>query len=109
MDNKLLEEMKKENEGYYDENLNTVLSVNKEYKKLLQMFCENKELQNLINYCIMDIKEGEEMYYVENGQYPSKRDSLMKLKYDLELTRKARIIHELNAKEIKKEDKNEKV
>ena len=109
MDNKLLKEIKKENEGYYNENLNTVLSVNKEYKKLLQMFCDNKELQNLINYCIMDIKEGEEMYYVENGQYPSKRDSLMKLKYDLELTRKARIIHELNAKEIKKEVNDEKV
>ena len=109
MDNKLLEEVKKENEGYYDENLNTVLTVNKEYKKLLQMFCDNKELQNLINYCIMDIKEGEEMFYVENGQYPSKRDSLMKLKYDLELTRKARIIHELKTKEIEKEDKNEKV
>ena len=109
MDNKPLEEMIKENEGYYNENLNTVLSVNKEYKKLLQMFCDNKELQNLINYCIMDIKEGEEMYYVENGQYPSKRDSLMKLKYDLELTRKARIVHELKAKKIEKEDKNEKV
>lgn len=109
MDNKLLEEIKKENEGYYNEDLSRILSVNKEYKKLLQMFCDNKELQNLINYCIMDIKEEEEMYYVENRQYPSKRDSLMKLKYDLELARKARIIQELNTKEIEKEDKNEKV
>lgn len=109
MDNKLLEEIKKENEGYYNEDLSRILSVNKEYKKLLQMFCDNKELQNLINYCIMDIKEGEEMYYIENGQYPSKRDSLMKLKYDLELARKARIVHELKTKKIEKEDKNEKV
>lgn len=109
MDNKLLEEIKKENEGYYNEDLSRILSVNKEYKKLLQMFCDNKELQNLINYCIMDIKEEEEMYYVENRQYPSKRDSLMKLKYDLELARKARIVHELKTKKIEKEDKNEKV
>lgn len=103
MENKLLNEMEKVNNGYYDQKLNEVFSLSPEYKKLLELFCDNKELQNLINCCIMDIKEGEEVYYVENGQYPCKRDSLMKLKYDLELARKARIVHELNTKETKKE------
>lgn len=109
MDNKLLDEMKKENDGYYKQDLKAILSVNPEYKRLLEIFCDNKELQNLINYCIMDIKDGEEMYYVENGQYPKQRDSLMKLRYDLEFTRKARIIHDLNMKKIEEEGKNEKV
>lgn len=98
MDNKAYEKLKQENEGYLKEELTEVLSVNPEYKKLLEMFCNNKELQKMISYCIMDIKEAEEMFYVEKGEYPSKRDSLMKLKYDLEVARKARIVKELSLK-----------
>ncbi len=96
--NQAYEKLKKENDGYFNDDLNSVLSVNPEYKILLEKFCDNKDLQNLIFYCIMDIKEGEEMSYVEKGEYPSKRDSLMKLRYDLELARKAKIVKELSLK-----------
>lgn len=92
MDNKLLEKMLKQDEVV---DFTRVLSLNPEYKRLLEMFCDNKELQNLINYALIDIKDGEEEHYITNGSYPLARNPLMKLKYDLEFVRKKRIEQQL--------------
>lgn len=90
------ENFKKKNEQKVDENFDTVLSTNPRYKELLQIFCNNKELQELIFYCMIDIEDSKEEFYVKNGQYPPTRDGLMKLRYDLEFSRKAILVKELN-------------
>lgn len=92
MDNKLLEEIIEKNKNCGNTDFSRVLSVNPEYKRLLIEFCDNVELQNLLNYALIDIKDGEEEHYISTGNYPSKRDSIMKLKYDLEFTRKTKLL-----------------
>lgn len=73
-------------------------SEKREYIVLLDKFCNNKDLQNLLNKVIIDDIRETENIYLTTGKYPDKRNLFSKLISDLS-TRKETM--------IKKEDKIE--
>lgn len=58
------------------------MSSNK-YDIQIQKFKGNQELINLIDLCILDWENYKEAYYRANGEYPSGRSLLTKLKFDI--------------------------
>ena len=58
-------------------------SVEKAYIDLLNKFCNNDNLINLVNHCIMDNIRQNEDVYLSTGRYPEKRDLMSKLVTDL--------------------------
>lgn len=54
-----------------------------EYEKLLNKYCVDKDIFDLIEHCILaDFGERED-FYNNHKKYPEQRDRLMKLKSDL--------------------------
>lgn len=58
-----------------------------EYEKLLNKFCDDTDIFELIEQCILDEFGQREATYELNGRYPEKRELIMKLKADLINTR----------------------
>lgn len=61
--------------------------ISDRYKELLIKYCKNTELTELIKECTIDLEKANELSYMKNGEYPEKRNPLMKLLYDLENTK----------------------
>lgn len=61
------------------------------YAQLLGKLCDNTDLQNLLNQCIIDDIRTREDIYSETGKYPEKRDMFGKLMSDLESAKQGKI------------------
>lgn len=53
------------------------------YQELLQKYCNDTDLLELINLCIIDNRREKELSYLRNGKYPEQRDLIEKLRIDL--------------------------
>lgn len=53
------------------------------YKKLLEKYCYDTDIFELIEQCILDEAGCREAEFVRSGRYPERRELIMKLKYDL--------------------------
>lgn len=58
-----------------------------DYEKLLNKYCADTDIFELIEQCILDEYGQREAIYELNGRYPEKRELIMKLKADLINTR----------------------
>lgn len=74
--------------------------MRKNYIALLEVYCADDNLINLIDHCIIDEEREREEQYLEKARYPEKRELLGKLKIDL-LTRKKMIELEAERERIR--------
>lgn len=53
------------------------------YQELLKKYCNDTDLLELINLCIIDNRRERELFYLSKGKYPDKRELIEKLRIDL--------------------------
>lgn len=69
------------------------------YNKLLEQFCLNEDLKELLECAALDKQRAKEReYLISGGKYPDDRDGLNKLIYDLYATKEVMIKNKLGGK-----------
>lgn len=78
----------------------TIVRINlrKDYIELLKKFCDDENLINLFQQCIIDNIREKEEFYSENKSYPEQRNLFDKLRADLETAKGVKIREALGGK-----------